>query len=180
MFKSLFQTFIQWRAAQRKLPCARMIIRWGDWERSHLNPVSSPFCERHFFRAISYHLNAWDRLYMRSNKRSASICIEKPVALVGQQMEQSFLQESFRKKGIASDVVLFSHCYRNERNITEPFASSDSRTMLLGEMHGSFPQYCQWKEPFHLNCFFPYVPFHLTETEFPPVLRLIVLRSQVT
>ena len=107
-------------------------------------------------------------------KGALSICIEKPVALVGQQMEQSFLQEMFRKKGIASDVVLFSHCYRNERNITEPFASSHSRTMLLGEMRGSFPQYCQWKEPFHLNCFFPYVPFHLAETEFPPVFRLIL------
>ena len=32
MFNSLFQTFIQWRAAQRKLPFARMIIRWGDWQ----------------------------------------------------------------------------------------------------------------------------------------------------
>ena len=43
----------------------------------------------------------------------------------------------FGKKGIASDVI--SHCYRNDQNITEPFASSDSRTMLLGEMRGSFP-----------------------------------------
>ena len=46
----------------------------------------------------------------------------------------------FGKKGIASDVVLFSHCYRNNRNITEPFASSHSHTMLLGEMRGSFPK----------------------------------------
>ena len=51
----------------------------------------------------------------------------------------------FGKKGIASDVVLFSRFYRNDRNITEPFASSHSRTMLLGEMRGSFPKIASGK-----------------------------------
>ena len=49
--------------------------------------------------------------------------MEKPVVLVGQQMEQSFPLEFFGKKGIALDVVLFARFYRNDRNITEPFAS---------------------------------------------------------
>ena len=49
--------------------------------------------------------------------------MEKAVVLVRQQMEQSFPLEIFRKKKISSDVVLFSRFYRNDRNITEPFAS---------------------------------------------------------
>ena len=50
-----------------------------------------------------------------------------------------------KRKGIVSDVVLFSHCHRNDRNITEPFASSHSHTMLLGEMRGSFPNIASGK-----------------------------------
>ena len=69
-----------------------------------------------------------------------SFRMEKPVVPVGQQMEQSFPLESFRKKGITSDVFLFSRFYRNDRNITEPFASSYLRTMLLGEIRGLFPK----------------------------------------
>ena len=56
-------------------------------------------------------------------------------------MEQSFpLEISVRKKGMTSDVLFFSRFYRNDRNITEPFASSHLLTMLLGEMRGLFPK----------------------------------------
>ena len=36
---------------------------------------------------------------------AVSICMVKPVVLVGSQMEQYFPLEIFRKKGIASEVV---------------------------------------------------------------------------
>ena len=44
----------------------------------------------------------------------------------------------FGEKGIFSDVFLFPYFYRNDRNITEPFASLHLRTMLLGEIRGVF------------------------------------------
>ena len=56
-----------------------------------------------------------------------------------------------KQKGVTSDVFLFSRVYRNDRNITEPFASSHSRTML---------QNYQWKEPFHL------IPRHIRTVPF--------------
>ena len=71
------------------------------------------------------------------NSGALSICMEKLVVLVGQQMEH---WKFFGIKGIALEVVLFSHYYRNDRIITEPFAPSYSQTMLIGEMRGSFPK----------------------------------------
>ena len=66
--------------------------------------------------------------------------MEKPVVLVGQQIKQSFPLDFARKKGITSEVLLFSRFYRNDRYITEPFASSHSRTMLLSEIRDLFPK----------------------------------------
>ena len=65
--------------------------------------------------------------------------------LVEQQMEQSFPLEIFGKKGVTSDVFLFSRFYRNNRGITKPFASSHLCTMLLDEIHGLFPKVANGK-----------------------------------
>ena len=50
---------------------------------------------------------------------------------------------------ITSSVVLFSRFYRNDRDITEPIASSHSRTMLLDEIRGLFPKITSGKKPFY-------------------------------
>ena len=44
------------------------------------------------------------RSEIRVYQGALSICMEKPVVLVGQEMEQSFPLGIFRKKGIAADV----------------------------------------------------------------------------
>ena len=47
----------------------------------------------------------------------------------------------FGKTRITSDKFLFSRFYRrNDQNVTEPFASAHSRTLLLGEIRGLFPK----------------------------------------
>ena len=53
--------------------------------------------------------------------RSAYQCIEKPVVSVGNQMKRSFPGDYYSEK--KEYVFLFSRFYRNDRNITVPFAS---------------------------------------------------------
>ena len=55
-------------------------------------------------------------------------------------MEQSFPLEIFRKRRNNFRRILLFLFYQNDRNITEPFASSHLRTMLLGEIRGLFPK----------------------------------------
>ena len=60
-----------------------------------------------------------------------SICTEKPVVPVKNQMEQTFPLEIFRKKSNTFRVVLFSRFYRNDRKILFHLPCSTS-AMLLG------------------------------------------------
>ena len=74
----------------------------------------------------------------------------------------------FGKKGTTSDVRSISHFYWNDRNITEPFISSHSRTMLLGERRGLFPKITSgenhsiWFQN-GTTVFFHFALFHLAE-----------------
>ncbi len=53
-----------------------------------------------------------------------SICMEKSVVSVGNQMERAFPLEIFRKIGIPSEVFLFPRFSRNGRKFTVPFATT--------------------------------------------------------
>ena len=57
-------------------------------------------------------------------------------------------EQSFPCTRITSAVFPFSRFHRNDQNITEPFTSSHSRTMLLGDIRGHSQNY-QWKEALH-------------------------------
>ena len=65
--------------------------------------------------------------------------MKKPVVQVGNQMEWAFPLEIFRKKGIPSEVFLFSHFYRNYRKSLFHLIHPTS-TILLHEYAGILPQ----------------------------------------
>ena len=68
-----------------------------------------------------------------------SFCSEKPVVPVINQMERTFPPEIFRKKkGIPSEVLLFSRFHRNDRKILFQLLRFDS-FILPGELNAWFP-----------------------------------------
>ena len=71
--------------------------------------------------------------------------MEKPVVLVEQQMELTVLHigNLLVKKGITSDVFLFSRFYRNGQNISDPFALPHSLIPVWRKILTGFS--IQWK-----------------------------------
>ena len=71
-------------------------------------------------------------------QRALSFCSEKPVVPVINQMERTFPLEIFRKKkGIPSEVFLFSRFHRNDRKILFHLQRFDS-FILPGELNTWF------------------------------------------
>ena len=70
-------------------------------------------------------------------QRALSFCSEKPVVPVINQMERTFPLEIFRKKGIPSEVLLFSRFHRNDRKTLFHLRRFDS-FILPGELNAWF------------------------------------------
>ena len=81
----------------------------------------SYLCER---RLGMRQVNAGQACLCNTSQGALPIRMEKTVFPVGNQMEQAFPLEMFRKKGIPSEVFLFSRFHRNYRKITVPFTLS--------------------------------------------------------
>ena len=106
----------------------------SDFQSIVIKPIQSNFSDQtkdannavsqSDFDAITYNPRQARDAHVQVTIGGLSFCMEKPVVPVGQQMEQSFPVEISQKKGIPSEVFLLSRFYRNDRNITEPFASS--------------------------------------------------------